>query len=206
MMMIMGSRLDLILIFFSLVGPITISHYIPSASDDLFTSSAPGGSELPDSDLGGVDFVFSPADDPDFFSFNDPISGDDDFLDLADCSSSEEAFPSSIGVSKIRRDDRSCVASPGSTDPLKSQSLPPDLTGGLIRGLWSASEIAQRHSYECLTLTFGVLPWGVCYQLNNNMEALDQAGLTLIPPDTSGTPYPSFILDPCTLGKFWTEK
>lgn len=137
------------------------------------------------------------------------IKFDDGYVEMADCMSSK-AF-SVIGKSRIKRRDASDLCTDSGTGPFKSQDLPSAEAGdgqsssrklGIfspLRDILDTTEYKRRHNEICLSVTWGALPWGVCYQPTE--VPLKPIGSSVIPPDSGGTVYPSYIVDPCTLGK-----
>lgn len=136
---------------------------------------------------------------------------DDEPVEVADCSSSE-VFPV-INKSRIRRRDASDVCIDLGAGHFKSQGLPSDAGGyqshmrnlgifsfrSVLRSVLSEKEYESRQNGACKAVTVGSLPWGVCYQPTE--VPLQPLGTSVIPPDSGGTLFTSYIVDPGLLGK-----
>lgn len=182
------------------------SSFEDANNDNLFSSD---NDDLQDTDNTGL-FLTNNAgldDKGDGDLFSTPNAGlDDESVQMADCSSSE-ASPV-IGKSRIRRGNafNACI-DPG-TGPFQSQGLPSDAAGGESHrknlGIFSLGSALgkyyeKRQNGVCKAVTVGSLPWGVCYQPTE--VPLQPIGTSVVPPDSGGTLFSSYIVDPGTVGK-----
>lgn len=207
---------------FFLNAPSTSSDVLDSLSEEtndgiLFSSDNVGLEATNDSGL----FLINNVDlddkvDSDHFSIH--IAGLDDGSVEADASSLE-ASPV-ISKSRIRRQHASDVCNDPGIGHFRSQGLPSDAAGGQSHGdnlgifqknlgisslasVLSAKEAKNRHNAVCEAVTMGALPWGVCYQPIG--EPLEPIGTSVVPPDSGGTLFASYIVDPSTVGKSKSE-
>ena len=181
------SSLDL----FSLSSDVFDSPFEDTNNSDLFFVDSAGLDDTDNSDL--------------FLVTNAGL--DDESVEVADCSSSE-AYPV-IGKSRIRRRDASDVCTDPRTGPFKSQGLPSDAAGGQshrknlgifsLTSVFSRAELKRRQNGVCNAVTIGSLPWGVCYQ---PIEVpLEPVGTSVVPADSGGTLFTSYIVDPGILSE-----
>ena len=136
-----------------------------------------------------------------FSSQSDSVNLDEPF-ELAGCSSFEniEDLPV-IGKSRSRRSGSSCTNPGAGAGPLKSESEFEFSGGGSLR-MWGEEGIHERRNGQCLLMTAGSLPWGVCYKPTES--PLVPMGTSIV-PQNSGRVVSSFFLSSCTLGTSMTK-
>lgn len=183
------------------------SPFEDTNNSNHFSSDNVGLEDTDNSDFSSTNNAgLEDMDNSDIF-LNNNAGFDVESVEVAACSSSEAAPV--IGKSRIRRRDASDACIDPGTGPFKSQGLPSDTAGhqshmrnlGVfsLRSVLTEKEYQDRQNGVCKAVTVGSLPWGVCYQ--PTQVPLEPLGTSVIPPDSGGTLFTSYIVDPGLLGR-----